>query len=145
VRAMNFVLNALAVAVLGVALTVLIGPRLRSWRRRLDGPDVFECGWRVVGGHVPGLASWWRHGQAHVEDGRLVWRRLPWWWQRVRLVPATVDPVVHRQRGMFNALWLVPTAVVVPVILRSGQRLEMAVLPRELDHAVAQLRQLTRP
>jgi len=128
-----------------VALTILLGPRLRSWRRRLDGPDVFDCGWRVVHGHVPGLAYRWRYGQARVEEGRLVWRRLPWWWQQVRPVLVTVEPVVHRQRGMFDAVWLAPTAVIVPVILRSGERLEMAVLPHDFDHAVAQLRQLTEP
>jgi hypothetical protein len=38
-----------------------------------------------------------------------------------------------------------PTAVIVPVILRSSERLEMAVLPHDLDYAVAQLRQLTEP
>jgi hypothetical protein len=142
---MDFVLTTLGIAVGGAALTILLGPRVRSWRRRLDGPDVFECVWRVVQGHVPGLASRWRHGQARIEEGRLVWRRLPWWWQQIRLVPVTVEPVVHRQRGMFAAVWLAPTAVIVPVILRGGERLEIAVLPDELDHAVAQLHQATEP
>jgi hypothetical protein len=139
-------LTILAVVVMSVALTILLGPRVRSWRRRLDGPDGFDCGWRVVHGHVPGLASRWRHGQAHIDGGQLLWRRLPWWWQQVRLAPATVEPVVDRPRGMLDAIVrLTPNAVIVPVTLRSGERLEMAVLPRELDHALARLRQLTDP
>jgi hypothetical protein len=139
-------LTILAVAVIGAALAIMLGPRVRSWRRRLDGPDGFDCGWRVVHGHVPGLASRWRHGQAHIDGGQLLWRRLPWWWQRVRLAPATVEPVVDRQRGMFDAVFvLAANAVIVLVALRSGERLEMAVLPRELDHALARLRQLTGP
>ncbi len=138
-------LTILAVAVITAALAIPLAPWVRSWRRRLDGPDVFECGWRVVHGHMPGLASRWRHRQAHIDDGQLLWRRLPWWWQQVRLAPATVEPVVDRQRGMLDAVIVASDAVIVPVTLRSGERLEMAVLPQDLDHALAQLRQLTGP
>jgi integrase len=94
-RAMSFVLNTLVIVVLSVPLTILLGPRVRSWRHRLDGPDGFDCGWRVVHGHVPGLASRWRQGQAHVQDGRLVWRRLPWWWPQARAA-ALVRPAAPR-------------------------------------------------
>jgi hypothetical protein len=138
-------LTILAVVVITAALAIPLAPRVGWWRRRLDGPDVFDCGWRVLHGHVPGLASRWRHRQAHIDGGQLLWRRLPWWWQKVRLAPATVEPVVHRQRGMFDAVVLAPDAVIVPVTLPSGERLEMAVLPRELDRALAQLRQPTGP
>ena len=137
-------LTILAVIVTAALATPLI-PRVRSWRRRLDGFDVFDCGWRVVHGHVPGLASRWRHGQVHIDSGQLLWRRLPWWWQQVRLAPATVEPVADRQRGRLDAMVMASDAVIVPVTLRGGEKLEMAVLPKDLDRALVQLRQVTGP
>jgi hypothetical protein len=61
----------------------------------------------------------------------------------VRLVPARVEPVVDRHRGPLEAIFVASDAVIVPVTLRTGERLEMAVLPADLDRALAQLRQLT--
>src|SRR6266496_5809268 len=99
-------LTILAVAVITAALAIPLAPWVRSWRRRLDGPDVFECGWRVVHGHMPGLASRWRHRQAHIDDGQLLWRRLPWWWQQVRLAPATVEPFFFQAEDGIRDLYV---------------------------------------
>src|SRR5262245_40461596 len=80
----------------------------------------------------------------HMDGERLLWRRLlPWWWQQVRLGPARVEPVVDRHRGPLEAIFVASDAVIVPVALRTGERLEMAMLPADLDRALAQLRQLT--
>ena len=110
--------------IIGAVVAIPLAMWVRERRRCLDGPDTFECSWRVTYGRVPGLVSRWRHGQAHMDGERLLWRRLPWWWQQVRLVPARVEPVVDRHRGPLEAIFVASDAVIVrsPCALGSGWR-----------------------
>jgi hypothetical protein len=127
--------DVLAGALVGLLLGGAVA-RLRT--RAVGGHGAVECGLRVLQGDAPGLTTRWRHGVASLSEGELVWRRWPVATTRARLRVATIGRTSNRTPRLPESLLLLPGAVVLPVVLDSGARLELAVDELDLDDLIVE-------
>lgn len=130
------ILIVTTVAVIGLFSAVIGGRHLYF---RLDRPGGFECSLRVTHGQVLGLGPVFRAGYAGPEMQILLWRRIAWPGEGVRIPVSCVRIDRERPPARGERLRIPATFSVLPIDLSDGTTLELAIPRRRVARLVALL------
>lgn len=121
--------TAVAMAVLGTLIGLLV-PRLRRRTQRgIYGEGVFDANIRSLGPSPYGLSQAWGGAAGAVisDEGNLRWRGAV-------LVGGRLEGPELRKPQKGELVWLDPWAQVWTVAFNDGSRLELAVVPGDASH-----------
>ena len=130
------ILIVTTVAVIGL-FGAVIGARHLYFR--LDRPGGFECSLRVTHGQVLGLGPVFRAGYAGPEMQILLWRRIAWPGEGVRIPVLCIRIDQARRPAPGERLRIPATFSVMPIELADGTTLELALPRRRVARLVALL------
>ena len=124
-----------------LAVVAMVGAAIggRHLYFRLDRPGGFECSLRVTHGQVLGLGSTFRAGYAGPEIPVLLWRRIAWPGEAVRIPVRCIRIDQARRPASGERLRVPATFSVLPVELADGTTLELALPRRRVPRLVALL------
>ncbi len=125
-----------AIAVIGLVGSAIGGRHLYL---RLDRPGGFECSLRVTHGDMVGLGPTFRAGYAGPEVHELLWRRIAWPGEGVRIPFRCVRIDRERRLTPRERLRIPASFSVLPIEFADGTILELAIARRRIARLVALL------